>query len=220
MMNAKMFGVIFDVDGVLIDSYRPHRESWRRMLAKDGLTLTDEAFHESFGRVNQEIVEMLWDRKLPQERIDEIDVTKEALYRELVEHDFPAMPGAAELIRSLHAAGIPLAIGSSAPRENVDVVVNGFDIGSILSGVVCKNDVRRGKPDPEIFLRCAEKLNLPPNRCVVIEDSVFGIEAAKAAGMRCVGFMSSGHRIDEYTNVDKLIHSLSELTPDVLRHLI
>ncbi len=220
MEPNQSFGVIFDVDGVLIDSYLPHFESWRNILARDGLALTEPEFRDTFGRVNQEIVEGLWGRKLPQDRIDEIGRIKEASYRELIEANFPAMPGAVDLIRSLHAEGVSMVIGSSAPRENVESTIKGLDVGSMLAGFVCKDDVLRGKPDPEIFLRCAEKLGLPPNRCIVIEDSTFGIQAAKAAGMRCVGFLSTGHQREEYENVDKLIYSLTELNPQLLRQLL
>lgn len=147
------------------------------------------------------------------ELIAEIDHAIESTYRDVIAKEFPAMPGAIELVRSLHDAGFKIAVGSSAPRENVDASIRGLGIEPLLSAVVCQNVVKEVKPNPAIFLQAAKQMGILPENCIVIEDSTFGIAAAKAAGMYCIGFQSKGHYLEKYGQADRVIHSLTELDP-------
>jgi beta-phosphoglucomutase len=210
--------VIFDMDGVLVDSYRPHFESWRRLAAESGLRMTETEFAGTFGRTSREIVRHFWGRGMPDEEIDRLDRRKEALYRELVRDDFPAMEGAVELLDALHAEGIALAVGSSGPAENVALALEMLRRRDRFGAVVTGMDVTRGKPDPQVFRLAAERLDLPPSSCAVIEDAPPGIEAARRAGMRAVALLSTGRRAEDFDHVppDLVVASLRELSPSRL----
>lgn len=214
-------GVIFDVDGVLVDSYWAHYQGWVRAGKTWGFSITEAEFAVTFGRTSREvIVDTFRMTTLSEAQIKELDEHKEALYREIVAESFPAMDGAAELLDGLAAAGFRLAIGSSGPPPNVDVVVDQLRRRHLFGRIVTGKDVVRGKPDPEVFLLGAAGLALPPHRCVVIEDAVPGIQAAHRAGMKGVGFASTGRRAADLAFADLVIHSLRELSPERLRDLI
>lgn len=212
-------GVIFDIDGVLVDSNPAHFESWRRIALEDGFDFPESLFQETFGQTTPAILAHHWHRPLSPEEIRLFDRRKEDLYREIIAEKFPVMPGARAFIQTLYEADFPLAVGSSGPGFNVDFVLERLGVKPYLRGIVSGTDVARGKPAPDIFLRCAEMMNLPPADCTVIDDSESGVRAARAAGMKIVGFYSGGHRDEEYTGVDLLIRSFDELSPEILRHL-
>lgn len=216
-----MIAAIFDMDGVLVDTYHAHFRSWRELAESEGIELTEADFSASFGRTSREIIAHHW--KLEGgagERVDELDRRKEAAFRRLLEEDFPAMPGAVELLGALRASGFRLAVGSSAPPENVEAVVSRLGIGDLLGAVVTGADVVRGKPDPQVFLLAAERLGVAPGQCVVVEDAPPGVKAAKTAGMAAVGMASTGRTAQELAEADLVVGSLSELSPAGLRELI
>src|SRR3954454_4435051 len=145
-------GVIFDVGGVLVDSYDAHYQSWRDILAEHGRELTEHDFARTFGRTSREIIAQFWGDGVSAAEIREIDDRKEALYRDIVARQFPAMDGAVELIDALRAAGFALAVGSSAPPENVMQSLDRLGRRDAFGAVVTGRDVTRGKPDPQVFL--------------------------------------------------------------------
>ncbi len=206
------FGVIFDVDGVLLDSNPAHLESWRMMASKDGFDFSEDLFQRTFGQTTRSILANHWNRRLTPEEIDRMDREKEDLYREIAAKRLPAMPGAADFVKKLYDAGVPMSVGSSGPGYNVHFVMEKLGIVPYLKGIVSGTDVVHGKPAPDIFLLCAEKMGIAPGRCVVLDDSKSGITAARAAGMKIVGFFSQGHKVEEYEGVDLLVHSFAELT--------
>jgi beta-phosphoglucomutase len=221
MSETLSLGVIFDVDGVLIDSYEPHFQSWREIATGYGIDYTEEMFAIGFGRTSREIVATQWNRDdLDAEQIRAIDDAKEAAYRRIVATAFPAMPGARDLVAALHTAGFRIAVGSSGPPENVDLAIEKLGLAPWLDAKVTGRDVTRGKPDPQIFLKAADKLGLPPRRCAVVEDAPAGIAAAKAAGMVCVGFPSTGRTRGDVAAADLIVESLAELSPEAFRKLI
>ena len=221
MATCESFGVIFDVDGVLIDSYQPHFESWRQIARNHGVDYTETLFAQGFGRTSREIIARDWNMPhLSPEEIAAIDDAKEAAYREIVATNFPHMPGATELVKSLHADGFRIAVGSSGPRVNVLLAVEQLGIGDYLDGIVTGQDVSRGKPDPQVFLLAAERLGLPPECCAVVEDAPAGVEAAHAAGMACVGFPSTGRVPADVAQADLQISDLADLSPQAFRELI
>lgn len=220
-MPVAPLAVIFDVDGVLIDSYAPHYESWREIAAGYGVDYTEPMFAVGFGRTSREIVAEQWNRSdFTAEKIREIDDAKEAAYRRIVASAFPSMPGATSLVAALHAAGFKVAVGSSGPPENVDLAIEKLGLAPYLDAKVTGRDVTRGKPDPQVFLTAAAKLGVPPERCAVVEDAPAGVAAAKAAGMACVGFPSTGRTRADVARADLVISSLADLTPNVFRDLI
>ncbi len=212
--------VIFDMDGVLVDSYQAHLHSFEQLGREHGLTMTPEQFSATFGRTSRDIIRNLWGDAIADEDIPAWDAQKEALYREIIRRDFPAMDGATELLRKLDAAGFAMAIGSSGPPENVAAVIECLPGAELVSAQVTGMDVTRGKPDPQVFLIAAEKLGVPPVRCAVIEDAPAGVQAARRANMAAIAITGTADRDALAVNAHVVVDSLRELSPQHLADLI
>ena len=218
---SSTLAAIFDMDGVLVDSYQAHFRTWQRLAQEHGFEYSEAMFARGFGRTGREAVAADWpQRDLSPQQIDEIVRRKEQYYRELIGSDFPAMDGAAELIRELKNAGFRVAVGSSGPRENVELAVERLSLSPLLDAQVTGDDVTRGKPDPQIFLLAAERMEVRPSQCVVIEDAPVGVEAAHAAGMKCAGLASTGHQPEDLREAEMVVPTLRDLSPSQLRALI
>lgn len=180
--------VIFDFDGVVIDSHEAHERSWFALADELGQPFTREIFVSTFGQRNESILPLLgWAEEGDKARIQQLGDRKESLYREILRKEGIApLPGVVALLEDLRARGIPCAIGTSTPRANVACVLEITGLARFFREVAAAEDVSRGKPDPEVFLKAAEKLGAEPSTCVVIEDAQVGIRAAKAAGMKAV----------------------------------
>jgi beta-phosphoglucomutase len=217
----QQLAVIFDMDGVLVDSYRAHCQSWQFMADELGKGLTEQQFVSTFGRTSREIIAEHWgaDALTPVE-IAEFDKKKEALYREIVARDFPVMEGAIELITDLDAAGFRLAVGSSGPPENVALAVERLGAQSFFDALVTGKDVTRGKPDPQVFLVAAQRLGVPPKNCAVVEDAPVGIAAANAARMTSIALVSTGHTPESVGDAVLVVRSLRELSAPRIAGLI
>jgi beta-phosphoglucomutase len=214
-------GVIFDVDGVLVESYDAHLESWQLLGREEGFEFSEQRFIETFGRTTREILrETYGSRQFTTEQIAALDHRKEELFRQIMVRDFPAMNGAKELIDQLHATRFQLAVGSSGPPPNVQLVLETLERAEAFQAVVTGVDVTRGKPDPQVFLLAAQRLNLPSTSCVVIEDAPAGVHAAKNAGMPCIALVSKGHTFDELKDADLRVASLRELSPAAIEQLL
>ena len=201
------------MDGTLVDSRAMHWRSWQEALAADGVAVTEAQFLATFGQRNDTILAGWLGAGATAERVRRIGEAKEEAYRRMViEEGLDALPGAAEWVRRLSVAGWRQAIASSAPRLNVEVVLRVLGLEAHLAALVAAEDVRRGKPDPEVFLTAAERLGAAPARCIVVEDAEHGIEAARRGGMRSIGV--GGVR------GDVTVRSLAELEPDVFERLM
>lgn len=213
--------VLFDVDGVLVDSFQAHFQSWLILAQENGFSFTREDFTSTFGRTSRDIIAALWPGdNLDSEQIRALDDRKEALFRGLIADDFPAMDGAVELIDALLDAGYLLAVGSSGPPENISLVLERLGREKAFAAVVTGMDVTAGKPDPQVYLLAAERLNIKPARCAVVEDAPAGIAAARAATMASIGLASTGRTVQELGEADLVVRSLGELTPQVIGALI
>jgi beta-phosphoglucomutase len=209
-------GVLWDLDGTLVDSADLHWRSWRDTLAGERLEITYEQFLDSFGQKNDGILRRWLGPAATPERIGRIDRQKESAYRQLVqEHGLTPLPGASDWIRRLHARGWKQAIASSAPRENVAVMLQALGVHRELDAITAAEDVTAGKPDPQVFMKAAERLGVPPGRCVVVEDAPAGIEAARRAGMRSIGV---NH--DASLDADLAVASLADLPADAFETLL
>jgi HAD superfamily hydrolase (TIGR01509 family) len=166
------------MDGVLVDSAPAHFESWQRLAREEGITITRKQFETSFGRQNRDIIPMFFGPMSP-ERLAAIAHRKEAIYRDIVRAKVPAVDGAVDLISALAAQTIPLAIGSAGPRDNIELVLEGMRVSHFFDVIVCGEDATRGKPDPQVFQLACERLRLPPERCVVIEDATAGRQQSR-----------------------------------------
>ena len=222
--SGNVIGVIFDMDGTLTDSHDAHYESWKSTMEAHEIAYGPTDFIRDFGRRNPEIIEANWaraGREAPDAQSSELIADeKEASFREIITADFPAMPGARTMMRRLHEHGFRLAIGSSAPRENIELCNRALDIEDCLDAVVCGCDVTRGKPEPDGFLLAADRLGCRPKDCIVVEDAAAGIEAAHRAGMPAVGIVSTGHDAKDLASAERVIHDLKELTPELLSGLV
>jgi HAD superfamily hydrolase (TIGR01509 family) len=211
--------VIFDMDGVLVDSYRAHYASWTQLYAELGKQYTESAFAADFGRTSRDILRRTLGDELSDDRLRKLDERKEALFRDVLRADFPAMDGAIELIDALAADGFLLAVGSSGPPENIELCLEKLGRGDKFGAVVTGADVTRGKPDPQVFQLAAERLGAAASSCAVVEDAVHGIEAANRAGMASIGLTGTADR-DRLAPADLVIDSLRELGPDRIGPLI
>jgi beta-phosphoglucomutase len=208
-MNHRM-GVIFDLDGVLVDTGWAHRQSWYDLAEKEDLDMSDEFFTNTFGMQNYKILPMLAGRELSNEEIDRLSDWKEQRYRDLIAEKLTLPPGADRLLDELKAAGFFTAIGSSAPRANLDLVLEKLNLRDYFDTWVTKEEIINGKPAPDTFLKAAQKLALPPSRCVVVEDAVQGVEAGKAAGMAVIALTTTRERA-ALSQADITVDSLGEL---------
>lgn len=212
-MNS--FAVIFDMDGVIIDSNPFHKISLRQFCEKYGFHLSDEELVKRiYGRTNKEWITNLFG-PLPHDRLIELEEEKEGLFRELFKHDIKALNGLDHFLRKLKNENIPTAIGTSAPRSNVDYVLEHTKLGEYFSVILDESHVEHGKPNPEIYLKVAASLSFDPARCIVFEDSLSGVEAARRAGSKVVG-VSTTHSEEELSHTDLVINDFSDLTPTYL----
>jgi len=208
-------GVIFDMDGVLVDSYRAHLESWRRSAQARGTDITEQQFAESFGRTSRDIIRLLWPDKVATDRdVARWDADKEAAYREILREDFPEMDGAGDLIAALDQAGFVMAIGSSGPPENVRTILECLPNADRIAATVDGTQVTHGKPHPEVFLKAAAKIGIEPPNCAVLEDAPAGVEAARRAGMAAIALTGTAPRERFIERAHVVVGSLRELTPE------
>jgi len=208
---AKDIGVIFDWDGVVIDSHDQHEQAWFRLAEELGKPMTKELFVASFGMRNESIIPGLfqWTEEGEHKRIAELGDRKEEIYREILrETGIEPLPGVRELLTELKTAGVPTSVGSSTSRLNIDTIIDVADLGGFFSAIVAAEDVTKGKPEPDVFLKGAQKLERDPARCVVFEDAFAGIEAGKRAGMKVVG-VATTHTADKLVEADIAVESLT-----------
>src|SRR5471032_404130 len=193
-------GAVFDWDGVIINSAAQHELSWERLARECGKTLPENHFKRGVGMKNEVIIpEVLHWTAAPVE-IRILSLRKEAIYREVVrEQGMTALPGVESWLRVLRDEGIPCAIASSTHRENITTTLDVLGLAEFFSAIVTAEDVKRGKPDPEVFLTAARRIGVEPGNAVVFEDALVGITAAHAAGMRVVAVATT-------EPMDKLTH--------------
>lgn len=188
---SRPLAAIFDLDGTLVDNMRFHVQAWVAMSRSLGLEVAPERFEREFnGKRNEEILPALLGRPVPPEELARLAERKEAHYRELYAPHLTPARGARELLSRLHGAGFRLAVASAAPHANRAFVLDGLALRPFFSHVVGAEDVTRGKPAPDLFLAAARALRVEPSACIVFEDAVNGVLAARAAGMLAVGVTS------------------------------
>jgi beta-phosphoglucomutase family hydrolase len=208
-----MKGVIFDLDGTMVDNMMVHHRAWQRKLKELGLDMTLEEVREQIHGINEEIFIRLFGNRFTTAERKQLAYEKEEAYRAIYKSEIKLIKGLAGFLESLHEMGVPMAIGSAAPAENVDFVLDTLNIRNYFSAVFHAGDVEKGKPDPEIYLKCAAGLNLSPGECIVFEDSPTGAQAAISAGCRLV-IVTTTHPEPEFSKfpkVDKFIADFSEI---------
>jgi beta-phosphoglucomutase len=218
----KPAAVIWDVDGTLVDTAELHFQSWVELAKELDKPFSRADFAATFGQRNPEIIPKIFgisDTK----RVDELGRRKEDLYRAAAKHGVAPLPGVATLLEGLHEAGFRQAIGSSAPRENVDLILELTETARFFAGIVSMEDTQRGKPDPQVFLLAAGKVGIDPARCLVIEDAPAGIQAARAGGMKSIGVTFVGHHSDarlKEAGADLVVQSLEQVSAAKIREIL
>ena len=220
--KRQLRGVIFDWDGVIIDSHDQHEKSWFMLASDLGKTLTSKQFRATFGQRNQTIIPLLgWADPQDQDGIKKLASKKEEYYRQLIKKDgIEPLRGAVGLLCALQDAGIPRAVASSTPYENIKIVMETTGLEDLFDDVVASEDVVLGKPDPDVFLQAALRLAVEPEACAVIEDAPAGLRAAKLAGMKSVAITTT-HSAESLASEapDATVDELPKVTLDSLKAL-
>jgi beta-phosphoglucomutase len=217
-MPGYRHAVIWDLDGVILDSAEEHRRAWKRLAEEEGVAFTDEDFWTTFGRRNNDILPHYW-HVTSTEHMQQLAERKEAYFREYVCETAAFLPGAEELMRGLYEAGFAQALASSTPLVNIRVIDDLLGLSRYLSVLVSGESVERGKPAPDIFLKAARELGVLPTSCVVIEDAVAGVQAAHAADMLCIAV--AGERDLPGLHAAKLmVKDLTEVDVEHVRALL
>lgn len=214
--------VLWDLDGTLIDTAPVHWQAWRATLAAEGFDLTWEIFAPTFGQRNDTTLQTWLGMGITPAEIQRISDAKEARYRSTLRTTrLSPLPGAEHWLTTLRAAGWRQALATMSWRENLDAIFAAldFDFRQVLDVIVTAGEVQRGKPDPEIFLRAAERLGVSPERCIVVEDAPAGLEAARCAGMRSIG-VSAKAWLAARLNADYTAPSLLALPANCFDRLI
>ena len=215
--NNQLRAVLWDMDGTLFDSAEYHWLAWHDTLAGENYTLTRERFEATFGQRNDTILRTFFGEDFPLSEIERISSIKEKRYRALVRtHGIELLPGVHAWLARLKDSGWQQAIASSAPRENIDTLLEALDATQFFDATVSAEDVQRGKPDPQIFQTAATRLRVPPQGCIVVEDSPAGLEGARRAGMRSIGVSNSHSELQ----ADLVVKSLADLPDDAFNQLL
>ncbi len=183
---------IFDMDGTLVDNMAFHVQAWFMFFREQGVDITeDQVRAHVFGKTSEEILRAVLGDQLPPAQVNAYAERKEAIYRTLYLPQMKPLPGLVDFLREAHRLGIPMAVATSAGMENIRLVLEGLGIAPLFQVIVGADDVNKGKPDPEIYLTTARRLHIAPERCLVFEDSMLGLEAAYRAGMRAIAVATS-----------------------------
>jgi beta-phosphoglucomutase family hydrolase len=218
MTDGRLEAVLWDLDGVIADTGIYHYQAWLDVFGKRGVTFTEEQFMHHFGQRHDTIIRTALGSKISTEEFNAITMEKQENYRRRVTGNIRPLPGAIELIRSLNQQGIKTAIASSAPPENIDIIIRGLGIEDYFQAIARGTEVDEGKPSPQVFLLAAEKLGVEPGSCVVIEDAIAGVDAARSAGMKCVAVTNS-HPRKSLKKADLVVDTLEALSVNDLAKL-
>jgi len=207
-----LIAVIWDMDGVLVDTAEIHYETWIETLGEEGIPFDRETFRRTFGMNNRKVLTLLLGREPDEGEFRRIAGRKEARFREAVRGQVQPLPGVRALLEQNRARGFCQAVASSAPMENIEVLLEEMDILKYFDVIVSGANLP-GKPDPAVFLEAARRLDASPEHCVVIEDSIAGVAGAKAAGMQCAAVLTT-NPAEALKQADLIVESLDKLPGD------
>lgn len=210
--------VIWDMDGVLADTAPYHLSAWQETFRKRGVKFTADDFQYTFGRRNDSIISHILGQPATPEEIEAIAREKEATFRRMIGQNIKALPGVVKLLQSLQEHGVKMAIASSTPMENIQLITATLGIADYFRAIVTGQDVTEGKPSPQSFLLAAKRLGVKPGDCVVIEDAVAGVTAAKRAGMACIA-VTTTHPEESLGEADLIVDTLEAVTVSDLERL-
>ena len=209
------WGAIFDWDGVIVNSAQQHEKSWERLADEEQKSLPPDHFKKGFGMKNEFIIPKLLQWTQDPGEIHRLSLRKEELYREIVKEDgIKPLPGVTEFMAWLEENEIPRVIGSSTHRLNIETALEVIGLDGHFTALVTAEDVSHGKPDPEVFLKGAEKIGRPPEKCCVFEDAHVGIEAALAGGMKVIA-LETTHPRDTLEGAHLIVSRLDQIDPSI-----
>ena len=210
----KLHGVLWDLDGVLVDTGEFHYVSWKETLPDYRIPFSYELFRKSFGMNNEGVLTFLMGHKPDPDLLAEIDERKESSFRRAIHGHAQLLPGVSEWLEALRRAGVRMAVGSSAPMANVEALVDETNIRAYFQVLVSANG-KPSKPDPWVFQYAAHQISVLPEDCWVVEDAVTGVEAAHRAGMRCLA-VTTTNTAKALCAADIVVDRLDQLSPNVL----
>ncbi|RED97486.1 HAD family hydrolase [Marinoscillum furvescens] len=214
-----MIGLIFDMDGVIVDNNDFHYKAWQQLAARHDIQIDEDFYREKMnGRTLNELMDVVFQGKIPHSEALAIGLEKEKIYRELYAKHLAPTPGLLELIATASEKEVPLVVGTSAPSENVVFTLDGLDLRKHFTGVVDDSMVTKGKPEPEVYLKCAAMINRDPQHCIVFEDAISGITAGQRAGAKVIALATSHKR--EELDADLIIDDFTQLRWEQIEMLI
>jgi beta-phosphoglucomutase len=219
MTRGNKAAVLWDMDGVIADTGFYHMRSWQETFHQTGITFTKTDFNRVFGMRSDEIIRSVLGKDFTLEKMQTIMELKETTFRRLYRDNIKSFPGAIELIKSLNEAHFKQALVSSTPIENINLITGTLGIRACFDEIISGGDVTEGKPSPQGYLLAARKLGVVPAKCVVIEDAVVGVCAAKAGGMTCIA-VTNTHPTEKLVEADLVVDSLEKVDVVVVERLI
>ena len=223
MSATDAYAALWDMDGTLVDTAELHFQAWEAVCREMGRDFSRAEFAATFGLRNPEIFAALFGDRLSAAEAAEWSDRKEEQYRAAARRGVELLPGVRALLEDLHRIGFRQAIGSSAPRANLELILRLTGIERFFGAVIGMEETQRGKPDPQVFQVAAERLGVAPARCVVLEDAVAGVQAARAAGMKCVAVRAVGHHPEaalRQAGADLVVDSLEQVHAQTILDLL
>jgi HAD superfamily hydrolase (TIGR01509 family) len=212
------YGVLWDMDGVLVDTAEFHFQTWLEALSAYGIPLTRDSFRTTFGMNNAGTLAALLGEAPSPELVDEIGERKERQFRQVIRGQVRPLPGVLAWLERLQSEGVRQGVASSAPPANIDVLLDELGLRPFFDVIGSGSDLPP-KPDPSLFLQVARLLGVPAGRCVVVEDSVAGVQAARRAGMGCIAVTTTSPP-DRLEEADLIVERLDRLPEDAFRRLL
>ena len=211
LISKGVEAVIFDWDGVVIDSMNLHGASWQDLAKEKGRSISDQQFRDGFGMKNERFIKEVLGWADSDEAIAKIIKRKEQLYREkALELGIPTVPGVVQFLKILKQEKVPTAVATSTVKSNLHFAMDSLGLSPYFSCFVAGDDVSVGKPDPEVFLKAADELSILPGLCLVIEDAPAGIEAANAAGMKSLA-LTTTHSRENFLHAQWVVDRFDDL---------
>ncbi|MCU0379986.1 MAG: HAD family phosphatase [Chitinophagaceae bacterium] len=193
-MHKTTEGLVFDMDGTLVDNMYFHHRAWMEFLAQYNIQISDEEFHQKNVGTIKEVIPRFMPHVQDPEWIMELGMQKEAVYRQLYGPHIKPIKGLEEFLSSIYEAGIPIGLATAADAKNIEFTLEGLGMAHFFSAITGSEEVKKGKPDPDVYLISARKLHADPTACIAFEDTPSGVKAALAAGMQVVGIATTHTR--------------------------
>jgi beta-phosphoglucomutase len=223
MNTAPSCAALWDMDGTLVDTAELHFRAWEKLCAELNRPFSRADFAATFGRRNPEILAYLFGQRFTDREVADLGDRKEEYYKAEARLGVTLLPGVRSLLEGLHAAGFEQAMASSAPRGNLDLILGLTETERFFEAIVSMEDTERGKPDPQVFLVASAKLDVEPIHCVVLEDAVAGVQAAKAGGMKCIAVRFVGHHSEtalREAGADLVVKTLEAVSVETVVQLL